>query len=90
MRSVLARLPAFHVGRAIGRPLTMPASLTVNLLYACNSRCKTCNIYEHHAEVLSLDEYDRIFRSIGSAPRWVTFTGGEPFLRQDVVIPKQK
>jgi MoaA/NifB/PqqE/SkfB family radical SAM enzyme len=56
----------------------------VNLLYACNSRCRTCNIYEHHAEVLSPDEYDRIFRSIGKAPRWVTFTGGEPFLRTDI------
>jgi MoaA/NifB/PqqE/SkfB family radical SAM enzyme len=84
LKSVLSRLPAFHIGRAIGRPLAMPAALTVNLLYACNSRCRTCNIYEHHAEVLSLDEYDRIFRSIGSSPRWVTFTGGEPFLRQDV------
>lgn len=84
MKSVLARVPAFRIGRAIGRPLALPAAMTVNLLYACNSRCKTCNIYEHHAEVLSLDEYDRIFRSIGPAPRWVTFTGGEPFLRQDV------
>jgi MoaA/NifB/PqqE/SkfB family radical SAM enzyme len=58
--------------------------LTVNVLYACNSRCKTCKIYEHHADVLTVDEYDRIFRSIGTAPRWVTFTGGEPFLRADV------
>ena len=62
----------------------MPAALTVNVLYACNSRCRTCNIYEHHAEVLSVDEYDRIFGSIGRAPRWVTFTGGEPFLRPDI------
>lgn len=62
----------------------LPAALTVNLLYACNSRCRTCNIYEHHAEVLSPSEYDRIFASIGPAPRWVTFTGGEPFLRADV------
>lgn len=84
MKSVLARIPTFRIGRAIGRPLTLPASLTVNVLYACNSRCKTCNIYEQHAEVLTLDEYDRIFATIGMAPRWVTFTGGEPFLRTDV------
>ena len=84
MRSVLARVPAFRLGRAIGKPLALPAALTVNVLYACNSRCRTCNIYEHHADVLTTEEYDRIFRSIGSAPRWVTFTGGEPFLRKDL------
>lgn len=77
-------MPAFRLGRALGKPLALPAALTVNVLYACNSRCRTCNIYEHHADVLSPDEYDRIFRSIGRAPRWVTFTGGEPFLRTDI------
>ena len=58
----MARVPAFRLGRAIGRPLTLPAAVTVNVLYACNSRCRTCNIYEHHADVLTTDEYDRIFR----------------------------
>ena len=84
MRSVLKRVPAFRLGRALSRPLTLPAALTVNVLYACNSRCRTCNIYEHHADILSPAEYDRIFESIGPAPRWVTFTGGEPFLRKDL------
>jgi MoaA/NifB/PqqE/SkfB family radical SAM enzyme len=62
----------------------MPAALTVNVLYACNSRCRTCNIYEHHADVMRVAEYERIFRSLGRAPRWVTVTGGEPFLRRDL------
>jgi MoaA/NifB/PqqE/SkfB family radical SAM enzyme len=84
LKSVLGRVPAFRLGRAIGRPLVLPAAVTVNVLYACNSRCRTCNIYEHHARVLTLAEYDRIFASIGKAPRWVTFTGGEPFLRKDL------
>lgn len=81
---MLARLPAFRLGRALGRPLVLPSTLTVNVLYACNSRCRTCNIYEHHAKVLTLDEYRKIFASIGDAPTWVTFTGGEPFLRRDL------
>jgi MoaA/NifB/PqqE/SkfB family radical SAM enzyme len=84
MRSVLARIPAFRLGRALGRPLVLPASLTVNLLYACNSRCRTCNIYEQRARVLDPGEYERLFRSLGRAPRWMTFTGGEPFLRPDL------
>jgi MoaA/NifB/PqqE/SkfB family radical SAM enzyme len=82
--SVLARLPLFRVGRAIGRPLTLPASLTVSVLYACNSRCLSCRIYETKADVLDLSEYHRIFRSLGRAPRWVTISGGEPFLRKDL------
>lgn len=84
MKSVLARVPVFRLGRALGRPLVLPAAVTVNVLYACNSRCKTCNIWEHQAEVLTVAEYERIFRSLGRAPRWVTVTGGEPFLRGDL------
>jgi MoaA/NifB/PqqE/SkfB family radical SAM enzyme len=72
------------MGRRLGRPLVLPASLTLNVLYACNSRCKTCFIYENRAKVLTVDEYDRILRSIGPAARWVTITGGEPFLRADL------
>jgi MoaA/NifB/PqqE/SkfB family radical SAM enzyme len=80
----MAKVPAFRLGRALGRPLSLPAAVTVNVLYACNSRCRTCNIYEHHAEVLTADEYERIFSTLGSSPSWVTFTGGEPFLRPDL------
>lgn len=84
MKSVLARIPSFRLGRALGRALTLPASLTVSVLYACNARCKTCNVWETKASVLRVDEYDRIFASLGRAPRWVTVSGGEPFLRKDL------
>jgi MoaA/NifB/PqqE/SkfB family radical SAM enzyme len=84
MRSLLARIPAFRLARRLGRPLVLPASLTVSVLYACNSRCKTCHVYENKAKVLRPDEYDRIFASLGHAPRWVTLSGGEPFLRKDL------
>ncbi len=84
MKSVIARIPAFRAARRIGRALVLPASLTVSVLYACNSRCKTCHVYENKARVLTLDEYDRIFATLGHAPRWVTFSGGEPFLRKDL------
>src|SRR5262249_13688369 len=57
---------------------------TVSVLYACNSRCRTCHIYETKAKVLELDEYRRIFRSLGRAPRWITISGGEPFLRTNL------
>ena len=81
MKSVVARISAFRIGRRIGRPLALPASVTVSVLYACNSRCKTCHVYENKAALLSVAEFDRIFASLGRSPRWVTFSGGEPFLR---------
>ena len=84
MWSLFARLPAYRAGRALGRAFALPSSLTVSVLYACNSRCKTCRVYEHRARVLEVREYDRIFASIGRAPRWVTVTGGESFLRDDL------
>jgi len=70
-----------------------PINFTISVTNKCNSRCKTCNIwriYEKKPEIrvneLSLDEYERIFESIGSGNMyWVTLSGGEPFLRRDLV-----
>lgn len=33
---------------------------------------------------LTLDEFKRVFASLGRAPFYLTFTGGEPFLREDL------
>jgi len=33
---------------------------------------------------LTLAEYERIFRSLGRTPYYMTFSGGEPFLRKDL------
>jgi len=66
-------------------PKIMPINFTFSLLYSCNSRCKTCNVYKKQAKNLSLEEYEKIFKNIGNAPYWVTLSGGEPFLRKDLV-----
>ncbi|MEM5831937.1 MAG: radical SAM protein [Candidatus Aenigmatarchaeota archaeon] len=62
------------------------------LTYECNSKCKTCNIwkiYKRNPELkrneLSLEEFDKIFSSIGKNILWVNLGGGEPFLRKDLV-----
>ncbi|MCW3131556.1 MAG: radical SAM protein [Candidatus Methanospirare jalkutatii] len=83
------RLKAF---RAFGLR-AYPINFTISVTNKCNSRCKTCNIwriYEEKPEIrvneLSLDEYERIFESIGGGNMyWVTLSGGEPFLRRDLV-----
>ncbi len=33
---------------------------------------------------MTLDEYDKIFRSLGRSLYWITISGGEPFLRNDI------
>ena len=33
---------------------------------------------------LTLEEWDKVFANLGTAPFYMTFTGGEPFLRADL------
>lgn len=54
------------------------------LTYRCNLQCKTCNIWkQRYGEELSLSEIDRFFSSY-SGFHWISLTGGETFLRQDL------
>ena len=41
-------------------------------------------MYERKVVELSADEWTQVFRSMGRAPVWMTFSGGEPFLRKDL------
>jgi len=51
----------------------------------CQSRCLTCNIWElKPKDELRLDEIQQ-FAKNNSSFRWVGLTGGEPFLRSDIV-----
>ena len=71
--------------RHFGFPKLLPLNLTVSLTYRCNSRCKTCNIYQKKVSEFTLEEFEKTFRSIGDSPFWLTMSGGEPFLRKDIV-----
>ncbi len=69
-----------------GVPKKLPMNLTISVTDRCNSRCKTCNIWRKDAvDELDVEEYEKIFRSLSKAPVWFTLSGGEPFLRQDIV-----
>lgn len=78
----ILRYPIF---RKFGFLSTLPVNLTVSILYSCNSRCQTCNVYKKRVPNLTVEEYDKIFKSLGQAPFWFTISGGEPFLRKDIV-----
>jgi MoaA/NifB/PqqE/SkfB family radical SAM enzyme len=87
MLDLLWRLPAYWASRRLpgSWPRPLPMNLTFSLTYRCNSRCATCNVWRQEAEELTVDEWERVLRSLGHAPYWVTVSGGEPLLRQDVV-----
>ncbi len=85
MLSVLARIPLFHLYRRFGWPRLLPLNLTISPSPRCNSRCLTCNIWKKRADELTLDEWEKVLRSLGRAPYWFTISGGEPFLYRGLV-----
>ncbi|HOF59309.1 MAG TPA: radical SAM protein [Candidatus Cloacimonadota bacterium] len=85
MLSLIPRIVAYWFMKHLGFPRLLPMNYTVSLLYTCNSRCSTCNVWKKKARDFSVEEYVKTFKSIGRSPYWVTFSGGEPFLRQDLV-----
>jgi MoaA/NifB/PqqE/SkfB family radical SAM enzyme len=82
---ILTRIPKYKMFRALGFPKMLPLNLTVSVTYHCNSRCKTCNVWKKETREFSFDEFDMIFKKIGDLPYWFTISGGEPFLRKDIV-----
>jgi len=83
--SLLPVLPSYWAFRNIGGKGPLPLNFTLSLLYACNSRCKTCNVYERKVKIFSVEEYDRFLSTVGRVPYWFTLSGGEPFIRKDIV-----
>lgn len=63
----------------------LPFNITLSVTSRCNSRCATCNIWKAENQGLGLDELEKVFHSLGRAPYWFTMSGGEPFLRSDIV-----
>jgi MoaA/NifB/PqqE/SkfB family radical SAM enzyme len=79
------RIPLYIPFRAFGWPRLLPLNVTVSVTDRCNSRCQTCNIWRKETgDELSTIEYDRVFQHLGRSPYWITFSGGEPFLRRDL------
>ena len=84
MLEVLPKVAKLQASHALGKPLTLPINLTISVTYRCNSRCKTCNVWQRPDDDFSIEEYEKTFESIGRDPYWFTFSGGEPTLRKDL------
>jgi MoaA/NifB/PqqE/SkfB family radical SAM enzyme len=84
MLEVLPKIAKMQASYALGKPLALPMNYTISVSYRCNSRCKTCNVWQRPNDDFTLEEYDKTFESIGRAAYWFTFSGGEPTLRKDL------
>ncbi len=81
----IAKIPLQMAFRRFGWPRQLPFSLVISVCYRCNSRCLTCNVWKKNANELTLEEWEQVFAKIGRTPYYLTFSGGEPFLRRDIV-----
>jgi MoaA/NifB/PqqE/SkfB family radical SAM enzyme len=81
---VLPKVAKLQASYALGKPLALPMNITVSVSYRCNSRCKTCNVWQRPNDDFTLEEYEKTFASIGRDAYWFTFSGGEPTLRKDL------
>jgi MoaA/NifB/PqqE/SkfB family radical SAM enzyme len=65
--------------------LKHPYKLTFAITSKCNLRCKTCDIWNRKPEnELSLEEIDKFF-TLNNYFNWIDLTGGEIFLRKDLL-----
>ena len=66
-------------------PLRRPYKLNFSITYWCQSRCTICNIWQLKPKnELGLDEI-REFAAKNPFFKWIGVTGGEPFMRSDIV-----
>lgn len=90
LKEVLPKMIQYRLARRRIVPPGLPLNLTFSITNMCQSRCRTCNIWsiyvkhpEKRSQELTLDEIDKIFRSMGHIYVF-NISGGEPFLRSDI------
>jgi len=81
---ILPNVAKMQAAYILGKPLANPLNLTISVSYRCNSRCKTCNVWQRPNDDFTIEEYNKTFESIGRDAFWFTFSGGEPTLRKDL------
>ena len=85
MMQLLTKIPKYQVARAFKTTPPLPINYTLALTFRCQAQCKTCHIHEREPVAeMTKEEWRLVFEGLGESPYWVTFTGGEPFLYQDI------
>jgi len=82
----------YKLFRSVGTPKLKPLSIAFDVTNVCNSKCKTCNVWQLYHEDPDLRrkefatwEFEKFFEIFGKKLVWITYCGGEPYLRQDFV-----
>jgi MoaA/NifB/PqqE/SkfB family radical SAM enzyme len=91
LKEIAPKLLSYRLTRWGILPPDMPLNLTFSVTNLCQSKCKTCSIWQlyrehpqkYHTE-LSTSEIEKIFKSMGHIYVF-NISGGEPFLRPDIV-----
>src|SRR5712691_8477967 len=55
MLEVLPKIARMQASYALGKPLALPMNLTISVSYRCNSRCKTCNVWQRPNDDFTLE-----------------------------------
>jgi len=77
-------VPLYRTFRTFRKPLVPPLHIAISVTRRCNMRCVTCRTWEmpFHEE-MDIKEYALLFKSFKYSPLALTFTGGEPLIRDD-------
>jgi MoaA/NifB/PqqE/SkfB family radical SAM enzyme len=78
--------------RAVVGRSPFPLKLTVGLTYQCQSKCNHCDIWkiyqrnpERYKDEAQCSIYLKLLEDLKDNVLWLEFTGGEPFLRKEIV-----
>ena len=88
---LLRRMVVLSRSRDCG-DVQVPYKLALSLTNECDCKCKNCRVWETYRVEpelkkgeLSTAQIEELFRKNGEHFFWVALTGGEPFLRNDLV-----
>lgn len=73
------------VSDTLGTRTPLPLSLALSVIGVCNSKCATCNIWTIRRRESELEtwEWERVLAQLGPHVKFYTYSGGEPFMRED-------
>ena len=89
---IIPEVAGYKLSRSLNLTPPFPINVTVSVTNLCNSRCKTCfiwKLYHDHPQLKEREfktwEFERTFDALGKHPVYLVLSGGEPYLRRDIV-----
>jgi len=79
----------FSAVSALGRSklfgTRIPLAVSWALTFRCNQRCVYCGIWKNECRELNTQEISDALKQLNNlGTKWISFTGGEPLLREDI------